>query len=51
MEGDLYKFLDKTLSENNTDASGMAKPMLATDFNKIKNINYPVIIQPKLDEG
>lgn len=49
VEGDLYKFLDKMLGENNTDASGMAKPMLATDFSKIKKINYPVIIQPKLD--
>ena len=49
IEGDISEFLEKALGENNTDASGMAKPMLATDFSKIKKINYPVIIQPKLD--
>jgi len=42
-------WLDKTLPQENTDASGNTKPMLATDWKKIKKIEYPVFVQPKLD--
>lgn len=41
--------LDQVLPQFNTDASGNVKPMLATDWKKIKKINYPVLVQPKLD--
>jgi ATP-dependent DNA ligase len=41
--------LNIALPEFNTDASGNPKPMLATDWKKIKKINYPVLVQPKLD--
>jgi len=35
--------------QENLDASGNQKPMLATDWKKIKKIEYPVYVQPKLD--
>lgn len=41
--------LGKALPKYNTDAKGMIKPMLATDWKKVKSINYPVMLQPKLD--
>lgn len=41
--------LERVLPQFNTDASGNPKPMLATDWKKIKKINYPVLLQPKLD--
>lgn len=46
---DLAATLDALLPQFNTDASGNVKPMLATDWNKVKNIKYPVLVQPKLD--
>ena len=46
---DLDLALSKMLPEFNTDASGNIKPMLATDIEKIKKIDFPVIVQPKLD--
>jgi ATP-dependent DNA ligase len=48
-EEDLEVWLDKTLPQFNSDASGNPKPMLATDWKKIKEIKYPVMVQPKLD--
>jgi DNA ligase-1 len=45
----LTEWLEGTLPQFNTDASGNAKPMLATDWKKVKKINYPVFVQPKLD--
>ena len=45
----LTEWLEATLPQFNTDASGNAKPMLATDWKKIKKIDYPVLVQPKLD--
>lgn len=45
----LTEWLEGTLPQFNTDASGNAKPMLATDWKKVKKIDYPVLIQPKLD--
>lgn len=45
----LEEVLDACLPQFNTDASGNPKPMLATDWKKIKKINYPVLLQPKLD--
>jgi DNA ligase-1 len=45
----LYDWLNARLPQFNTDASGNVKPMLATDWNKVKNITYPCYIQPKLD--
>lgn len=45
----LEEVLDACLPEFNTDASGNQKPMLATDWNKVKDIQYPVLVQPKLD--
>ena len=45
----LSSALERVLPQFNTDASGNPKPMLATDWKKIKKINYPVLIQPKLD--
>lgn len=41
--------LENCLPEFNTDASGNVKPMLATDWKKIKKIKYPVLVQPKYD--
>lgn len=41
--------LNRTLPKFNSDSNGNAKPMLATAVEKIKNIEYPVLIQPKLD--
>lgn len=43
------EMLNLRLPKDNTDASGNLKPMLATDWNKIKEIQYPVFVQPKLD--
>ena len=43
------KLLDAALPQFNTDASGNIKPMLAKDWTKVKNIQYPCIIEPKLD--
>jgi ATP-dependent DNA ligase len=45
----LTEWLEGTLPQFNTDASGNVKPMLATDWKKIKKIDYPVFVQPKLD--
>jgi DNA ligase-1 len=45
----LYRLLDESLPQFNTDASGNVKPMLAMDWKKVKTIPYPVYIQPKLD--
>jgi DNA ligase-1 len=45
----LEEVLEACLPQFNTDASGNPKPMLATDWKKIKKINYPVLLQPKLD--
>lgn len=41
--------LNLLLPKFNTDASGNAKPMLATDYTKVKAIKYPAYCQPKLD--
>lgn len=41
--------LNNLLPASNTDANGNIKPMLATDIDKIKKIEYPVYVQPKLD--
>ena len=46
---ELEHVLDVKLPEVNTDASGNLKPMLATDWAKVKYISYPVYVQPKLD--
>lgn len=46
---DLSDALDRYLPESNTDASGNVKPMLATDWKKIKKVEYPCIVEPKLD--
>ncbi|RUP42186.1 MAG: hypothetical protein EKK63_02495 [Acinetobacter sp.] len=43
------EILDLVLPEFNTDALGNVKPMLATDWNKVKSVQYPVLVQPKLD--
>lgn len=43
------KLLDEALPQFNTDSSGNVKPMLATDWKKIKKIEYPVHVQPKFD--
>jgi DNA ligase-1 len=45
----LQEVLELTLSKFNTDASGNIKPMLAKDYTKVKNIPFPVLVQPKLD--
>jgi len=45
----LHVALDMNLPKFNSDAAGNPKPMLATDWNKIKKIEYPCFIQPKLD--
>lgn len=45
----LSEALNTVLPQFNTDASGNVKPMLATDWKKIKKIEYPVLLQPKLD--
>jgi ATP-dependent DNA ligase len=45
----LEEVLEICLPQFNSDASGNPKPMLATDWKKIKKINYPVLLQPKLD--
>lgn len=47
--GTMELCLDKALPQFNSDASGNVKPMLATDWKKIKKIDYPVLVQPKLD--
>lgn len=47
--GTLSEVLEQALPQFNTDASGNVKPMLATDWKKVKNVKYPVIVQPKLD--
>lgn len=52
VEGDgtaIKEHLEKYLPQFNTDASGNAKPMLATDYTKVKNIKFPAYCQPKLD--
>jgi ATP-dependent DNA ligase len=41
--------LNLALPKYNSDANGQAKPMLALDWKKVKSIQYPVYIQPKLD--
>jgi ATP-dependent DNA ligase len=41
--------LDEVMPKFNSDSSGQTKPMLATDWKKIKKIEYPVLLQPKLD--
>jgi DNA ligase 1 len=46
---DIHAAVEAKLPRFNTDASGNVKPMLATDWKKVKNISYPVLIQPKLD--
>lgn len=43
------EILNKTLPKENTDSAGNTKPMLATDWAKVKSIPYPVFVQPKLD--
>lgn len=48
-EGGLYLALDLKLPKFNSDAQGNPKPMLAKDWKKVKEIKYPVIVQPKLD--
>lgn len=45
----LFTALDIRLPQFNTDSSGNVKPMLATDWTKIKNIQYPCYVEPKLD--
>lgn len=45
----LAMVLNETLPQFNTDASGNVKCMLATDWQKIKKIEYPVLCEPKLD--
>ena len=45
----LEEILQMVLPKFNTDASGNVKPMLATDWTKVKSITYPCYIQPKLD--
>lgn len=41
--------LQTALPKFNTDASGNVKPMLATDWNKIKKVEFPCFCEPKLD--
>jgi ATP-dependent DNA ligase len=41
--------LQAVLPTFNSDASGNIKPMLATDWKKIKKIEYPIYCEPKLD--
>lgn len=43
------EILNLTLPQENTDSAGNTKPMLATDWAKVKSIPYPVYVQPKLD--
>lgn len=47
----LTELLEVALPKFNTDASGNIKPMLATDWEKVKKkgIPYPCLLQPKLD--
>lgn len=45
----LFVALTTKLPQFNTDSSGNAKPMLATDWKKVKSVTYPCLIQPKLD--
>lgn len=45
----LTEWLEATLPQENTDSAGNTKPMLATDWAKVKSIPYPVFVQPKLD--
>lgn len=47
--GTLEACVNHALPKFNSDASGNVKPMLATDWKKIKKIEYPCYIQPKLD--
>lgn len=47
--GTLSEMLELVLPQFNSDASGNIKPMLAKDWKKVKNIEYPQIIEPKLD--
>lgn len=47
--GGIAESLRLALPEFNTDASGNIKPMLATDWKKIKKIEYPIYCEPKLD--
>jgi len=35
--------------QQSTNGLGLVKPMLATELNKVKSIDYPVFVQPKLD--
>lgn len=46
---ELITILQLRLPEFNTDAQGNVKPMLATDWKKIKTITYPCICEPKFD--
>lgn len=48
-EYSLFNALQLSLPEFNTDSSGNVKPMLATDWKKVKKIEYPVHVQPKFD--
>lgn len=45
----LEEVLNSTLPQFNSDANGNVKPMLATDWTKVKDIKFPCYIQPKLD--
>lgn len=47
--GLLQDYLNKYLPKFNTDSSGNIKPMLATDWKKVKKIEYPCYCEPKLD--
>lgn len=39
----------KSTSEYNTDASGHLKPMLAKDYDDVKNVEFPLDAQPKFN--
>jgi DNA ligase 1 len=47
--GELNVKLINALPQFNTDSSGNVKPMLATAWEKVKDIPYPCLLQPKLD--
>lgn len=47
--GTLPVCLEEALPQFNSDATGNVKPMLAKPWEKVKNIIYPCIIEPKLD--
>lgn len=44
-----YTYTKPKEGQQSTNGLGLTKPMLATDFTKIKRIDYPVLAQPKLD--